>query len=72
MRAVGEQDNALDVQSIVQQAVQDYLHSVPGQIDPAYEAELARDTEAKRRMQLERRVNELVEENRAARIANKK
>ena len=57
--------DAIDVQGIVQQAVQEYLRQDTSRREPAYKAEL--QEERKRREQLERRVNELVEENRRSR-----
>src|ERR1700722_14563807 len=57
----------IDVQGIVQQAVQEYLRQDTTRREPAYKAEL--QEEKKRREQLERRVNELVEENRRSRLA---
>jgi len=57
--------DVLDVQSIVQSAVQEYLRQDTGRREPAYKAEL--QEEKKRREHLERRVNELVEENRRSR-----
>ena len=57
-----EQSNdTLDVQSIVQNAVQEYLRQDTSRREPAYKAEL--QEEKKRREHLERRVNELVQEN---------
>jgi hypothetical protein len=55
----------IDVQGIVQQAVQEYMRQDTSRREPAYKAEL--HEERKRREQLERRVNELVEENRRSR-----
>src|SRR5579864_6736051 len=55
----------IDVQGVVQQAVQEYLRQDVSRREPAYKAEL--QEERKRREQLERRVNELVEENRRSR-----
>jgi ATP/maltotriose-dependent transcriptional regulator MalT len=55
----------VDVQGIVQQAVQEYMRQDTTRREPAYKAEL--QEERKRREQLERRVNELVEENRRSR-----
>ena len=55
----------IDVQGIVQQAVQEYVRQDTTRREPAYKAEL--QEERKRREQLERRVNELVEENRRSR-----
>lgn len=57
----------IDVQGIVQQAVQEYMRQDSTRREPAYKAEL--HEEKKRREQLERRVNELVEENRRSRQA---
>jgi hypothetical protein len=57
--------DAVDVQGIVQQAVQEYLRQDTSRREPAYKVEL--QEERKRREQLERRVNELVEENRRSR-----
>jgi hypothetical protein len=51
----------IDVQAIVQQAIQEYVSREQGKTEPAYKAEL--QEEKKRREQLERRVNELVAEN---------
>ena len=59
------ESDAVDVQGIVQQAVQEYLRQDTSRREPAYKAEL--QEEKKRREQLERRVNELVEENRRSR-----
>ena len=55
----------LDVQSIVKQAIQDYVAAEQDKSAPAHQAELAE--ERRRREQLERRVNELVEENQRSR-----
>jgi len=55
----------IDVQGIVQHAVQEYLRQDTSRREPAYKAEL--HEEKKRREQLERRVNELIEENRRSR-----
>jgi hypothetical protein len=57
--------DTVDVQGIVQQAVQEYLRQDTSRREPAYKVEL--QEERKRREQLERRVNELVEENRRSR-----
>jgi hypothetical protein len=58
--------DVIDVQGLVQQAVQEYLRQDTTRREPAYKAEL--QEERKRREQLERRVNELVEENRRSRL----
>jgi hypothetical protein len=55
----------VDVHGIVQQAVQEYMRQDTSRREPAYKAEL--QEERKRREQLERRVNELVEENQRSR-----
>src|SRR5437870_3199607 len=51
----------IDIQAIVRQAVQEYTSGERAKNEPAYKAELVE--ERKRREQLERRLNELVEEN---------
>ncbi len=51
----------IDIQSIVRQAIQEYSSNEQAKSEPAYKAEL--QEERKRREQLERRLNELVEEN---------
>jgi hypothetical protein len=55
----------LDVQSIVRQAIQDFTMSEQAKSEPAYKVEL--QEERKRREQLERRLNEVVEENKRSR-----
>jgi len=54
-----------DIQGIVRQAVQEFVTSEHARSEPAYKVEL--EEERKRREQLERRVNELVEENKRSR-----
>lgn len=56
-----------DVQTIVRQAIQEFLQEQQTRNEPAHKAELL--DERKRREQLERRLNELVEENRRSREA---
>lgn len=56
----------IDVQSVVRQAIQEFVASEQAKSEPAYQAELLE--ERKRREHLERRVNELVEENKRSRI----
>src|SRR3954465_8496389 len=51
----------IDVQAVVKQALQEFVSSEQAKSEPAHQAELLE--ERKRREQLERRVNELVEEN---------
>jgi hypothetical protein len=55
----------VDIQSIVQKAIQQYAQAEQAKTEPAYKAELLE--ERKRREQLERRLNELVEENKRSR-----
>jgi hypothetical protein len=57
----------MDVQSIVRQAIEEFVSREQAKSEPAYKAELA--DERRRREQLERRVNELVEENKRSRKA---
>jgi hypothetical protein len=55
----------VDVQTIVQQAVDEYMRRDTARREPAYKTEL--HEEKRRREQLEKRVNELVEENKRSR-----
>jgi len=55
----------IDVQSLVKQAVEEYTRAQQAKAEPAYRAEL--QEERKRREQLERRVNDLIEENKRTR-----
>ena len=57
----------IDIQAVVRQALQEYSNQELAKSEPAYKAEL--QEEKKRREQLERRVNELVEENKRSRNA---
>src|SRR5437868_8854879 len=54
-----------NVQAIVRQAIEEFTRSEQSKTEPAYKAEL--QEERKRREQLERRLNELVEENQRSR-----
>lgn len=56
---------SVDVQAVVQQAVDEYMKRDTARREPAYKAEL--HEERRRREQLEKRVNELVEENKRSR-----
>lgn len=56
---------AIDVKSVVRGAIEEYLRTQQERSEPAYKNELVE--ERKRREHLERRVNELVEENRKSR-----
>jgi hypothetical protein len=55
----------IDVQAIVRQALHEFVNQEQSKSEPAHKAEL--QEERKRREQLERRVNELVEENKRSR-----
>jgi hypothetical protein len=55
----------IDINAIVRQAVQEFVTSEQARSEPAYKAEL--EDERKRREQLERRLNEVVEENKRSR-----
>jgi hypothetical protein len=55
----------LDIQAIVKQAIQEYAANEQAKSEPAYKVEL--QEERKRREQLERRLNEVVEENKRTR-----
>jgi len=54
-------DEPVNVQTIVQQAIEEYMRQDVARREPAYKTEL--QEERRRREQLEKRVNELVEEN---------
>ncbi len=56
-----------DVQGIVRQAIQEFLQEQQAKSEPAYKTELLE--ERKRREQLERRLNEVEEENKRSRLA---
>ena len=58
-------EEPLNVQTIVQQAVDEYMRQDTVRREPAYKTEL--QDERRRREQLEKRVNELVEENKRSR-----
>ena len=55
----------LDVQTIVRQAIQEFVNQEQSRSEPAHKAQL--QEEKRRREQLEQRVNELVEENKRSR-----
>ena len=55
----------IDIQAIVRQAIQEFTSSEHARSEPAYKAEL--QEERKRREQLERRLNDLAEENKRSR-----
>jgi hypothetical protein len=56
----------IDVQAIVRQAIQEYANNEQAKSEPAYKAEL--QEERKRREQMERRLNEMAEENKRSRV----
>lgn len=58
-------EQANDVRTIVRETIEEFVRSEQSRSEPAYKAELVE--ERRRREQLERRVNELVEENRKSR-----
>jgi len=57
----------IDVQAIVRQAIEEFVNHEQAKAEPAHKAEL--HEERRRREQLERRVNELVEENKRNQVA---
>lgn len=59
------EDEKVDVRSIVRNALEEYVRMEQSKSEPAYKVELVE--ERKRREQLERRLNELVDENRRSR-----
>src|SRR5262252_2047061 len=59
--------DGIDIQAIVRQAVQEFARNEQTKSEPAYKAELVE--ERKRRESLEKRVNELVAENKRSRRA---
>ena len=58
-------DESVDVQTIVQQAINEYMRQDSARREPAYKTEL--QEERRRREQLEKRLNEMGEENKRAR-----
>jgi hypothetical protein len=58
--------STVDIESIVQKAVQEYMHQDTTKKEPAYKAEL--QEERRRREQLERRLNEVVAESKKNRM----
>ena len=55
----------IDIQAIVRQAIQEFTSTQQARSEPAYKAEL--QEERKRREQLERRLNDMAEENKRSR-----
>ncbi len=64
-KAAGTSDGNVDIAAIVRSAVEEFAQSERRKAEPAYKVELVE--ERKRREALERRLNELVEENRRTR-----
>lgn len=60
-------DEPIDVQAVVQQAIAEYMRQDSVRREPAYKAEL--HEERRKREQLEKQMNDLVEENRRSRLA---
>jgi hypothetical protein len=60
-------EHPVDVRAIIRDAIKEFVSLEQAKAEPAYKAELVE--ERRRREQLESRVNELVQENRAARDA---
>lgn len=58
-------DESVDVQAIVQQAINEYMRQDAARREPAYKTEL--QEERRRREQLEKRLNEMSEENKKSR-----
>lgn len=61
-------DQNLEIRNIVRNAIEEYARLEQSKTEPAYKVELIE--ERKRREQLERRLNELVDENRRSREMN--
>lgn len=61
----GQQGQETDMRALIREAIHEYVHVEQSKAEPAYKAELVE--ERKRREQMERRLNELVEENKRAR-----
>jgi hypothetical protein len=60
-------DEPINVQAIVQQAISEYMRQDTVRREPAYKAEL--QEERRKREELEKQMNNLVEENRRSRLA---
>lgn len=68
MKEAGKDSGAgMDISSIIRSAVEEFVRSEQRKAEPAYKVELLE--ERKRREALERRLNELVEENKRSRAA---
>jgi hypothetical protein len=64
-KGVEKDMDGIDINAIVRQAVQEFANTEQAKSEPAYKAELVE--ERKRRESLEKRLNELVEENKRSR-----
>jgi len=64
-QSTSEPGQPLDIRNIVRNAIEEYARMEQSKTEPAYKVELVE--ERKRREQLERRLNELVDENRRSR-----
>jgi hypothetical protein len=60
-------DSAIDIRGVIREALEEYTRRETSKAEPAYKNELIE--ERKRREQLERRVNELIQENARSRQA---
>ena len=58
-------DDSMDLRGIIRETISEYARQQVSRTEPAYKSELSE--ERKRREQLERRVNELVQENERSR-----
>ena len=65
LKGGSEPEEKLDVRTLIRSAIEEYARVEQTKVEPAYKVELLE--ERKRREQLERRLNELVEENRRSR-----
>jgi hypothetical protein len=61
------QGNETDVRALIREAIREYVQTEQSKAEPAYKAELLE--ERKRREHMERRLNELIEENRRTKKA---
>jgi hypothetical protein len=67
MKGTGPEESTPDFRSIVRGAIEEFMTNQQAKAEPAYKVELME--ERKKREQLERRLNELAEENRRSRQA---
>lgn len=64
-QSTSQPDQSVDIRTIVRNAIEEFARMEQSKTEPAYKVELVE--ERKRREQLERRLNELVDENRRSR-----